>query len=169
MLRLQIMQEYLSEAIILNREPVGELDARLSVFTKKFGKFAAKAKSVSRITSKLAGHLEAGNLADVRIVEKNGLQIADALKKRRLDVAPADLYHLDLILAEAEPEPQLWRELVGGGFSWGAALRILGWDPKEAACGLCHKGKPAVFGIREQEFFCRSCASKLNQNELIFI
>ena len=162
------MLEYLSEAVVLNKEPTGDMDARFSIFTKKFGKLAAKAKSVRRTTSKLAAHLEPGNLVDVRIVEKNGLQVVDALKKRRLDVAPTDLYRLDLLLAEAESDLRLWHELLGGKFDWQATLKILGWDPKEATCVVCGK-ETAVFYIRGQEFFCTGCASKLDRNELIYI
>ena len=163
------MQEYLSEAVILDREPAGDLDVRLSVFTKRFGKFVVKAKSARRITSKLAGHLQPGNLVDARIVEKNGLQIVDVLKKRRLDIAPADLHRLDLILAEAEPEPRLWRELVGDKFVWWEVLGILGWEPAAAQCGACDGTEDLVFSISGQEFFCGNCSSKLDQNEVIYI
>lgn len=164
------MQEYLGEAIVLSREPVGELDVRFSVFTKRFGKLEAKAKSARRITSKLAGHLEPGNLIDARIVEKNGLHIADALKKRRLNVELADLRQLGAILAEAEPEPRLWRELSSGKLNWGVVLGILGWDPRAARCQACGGTKDGlVFSVRGQEFFCGECSSKLDRNEVIYI
>lgn len=163
------MQEYVSEAVILSREPVGDLDARFSIFTKRFGKLKTKAKSVRRTTSKLAGHLEPGNLADVRIIEKNGPQVVDALKKQRLGISPADLYRLDLILAEAEPDPLLWRALLGGKFNWQETLRILGWDPGEAQCQTCDGKNGLAFSVAGQEFFCGNCSLRLPQNELIYI
>ncbi len=163
------MQEYLGEAVILNREPVGDLDLRLSIFTKRFGKFVAKAKSARKITSKLAGHLQPGNLVDARIVEKNGLQIVDVLKKLRLSIAPADLHRLNLILAEAEPDLRLWRELVSGEFGWPEVLKILGWDPSVARCGACNSAEKLAFSIPGQDFFCGNCVSKLDQNEVIYI
>ncbi|MEK7212689.1 MAG: recombination protein O N-terminal domain-containing protein, partial [Patescibacteria group bacterium] len=51
------MQEYLSEAVVLDAVPNGDLDLRVHLFTKKFGKLTAKVKSARKITSKLAGHL----------------------------------------------------------------------------------------------------------------
>ncbi len=35
------MQEYLSEAIVLDKEPNSDLDVHFSIFTKKFGDFTA--------------------------------------------------------------------------------------------------------------------------------
>ncbi len=167
--RYWAMQEYISEAIVLNKEPAGDLDARISIFTKRFGKLVAKAKSARRIISKLSGHLEPGNLVDVRIVEKNGLQVVDVLKKQRLHIAPADLYHLSSIITEAEPDLRLWHELMNGKFSWGEALKILGWDPGVARCATCSGTRGLAFSVSGQEFFCGSCSSKLPQDEVIYI
>ena len=163
------MLEYLSEAVVLNKEPNGDLDARVSLFTKKFGKLVAKAKSVKRIVSKLSAHLEPGNLIDARIVEKNGLQVVDALKKSRLPINPSHLYFLDCLLPEGEAEPHIWAMLLSGDFSWPSILKILGWDPKTASCAGCNSKQVSAFDIRSQEFFCHSCSLKLSQDELLYI
>jgi len=163
------MLEYLSEAIVLNKEPNGDLDTRVSLFTKKFGKLVAKAKSARRITSKLSPHLEPGNLIDVRLVEKNGLQVVDALKKDRLHIEPADLYNLHLLFAEAEPDSRLWHDIKSENIDWRKVLAILGWDPRDATCQMCGKGDPQVFRIKSQEFFCKGCASKVAENDLLYI
>jgi len=112
------MQEYVTEAVVLDTVPSAELDVRVSLFTKKFGKLVARAKSVKKITSKLAGHLEPGNIIKIRLVEKKGLQLVDALKEREVQslsnsrelesdegghtMSPPDLYLLNQILHEAE-------------------------------------------------------------------
>jgi recombinational DNA repair protein (RecF pathway) len=164
------MQEYLSDAIVLSREPNGDLDCRFRIFTKKYGKLAAKAKSVRKVTSKLAGHLVPGNVVSVRVVEKNGPQIVDALKSAKVTAAnPRDLYLLAGLLADSEPDIGLWNLICGGKFGWLAALKILGWDPAHAVCGICRKGEPAVFDAEGQEFFCDACASKLPPDKLIYI
>ncbi len=162
------MQEYVSEALVLDKETTGVLDSRLTLFTRRFGKLTPKAKSARKITSKLSGHLEPGNLVRVRMIEKNGLQVVDALKTSRISIGLSDLYFLSRLLAEAEPEPRLWQELLTGAFSWAETLKILGWDPREAGCELC-RGEPHAFGIQSQQFFCKGCVSKLSDKELILV
>ncbi len=162
------MQEYITEALVLDREPVGELDFRISFFTRKFGKLVAKAKSARKVTSKLSGHLLPGNLADIRLVEKNGLQVVDALKKWTAAAAAPDLSFLNKILAEGEPETALWNKLSSGGFNWPEALKILGWDPEFAVCSVCARPRPEAFNIGGQEFFCRNCLPRHQTEHFVF-
>lgn len=162
------MQEYSTEAIVLDKETNGDLDVRVMLFTKKFGKLIGKAKSARKITSKLSGHLESGNLIQARLVEKGGLQIVDALKKEKLSNAPADFYFLGRLLADAEPESDLWRALTEGNFSWHEVLKILGWDPEFAACSACKK-RASAFHAKSQEFFCGVCVLNLKKEEVIYI
>jgi recombinational DNA repair protein (RecF pathway) len=187
------MQEYATEAIVLEMYPSGDYDARYSLFTKKFGKLIARAKSVKKITSKLAGHLQIGNRVRARLIEKKGLQVVDALKQSALGIGLSDLYFLDRVLHEAEPDHELWELLTGGDFNWRTGLKILGWDPAHAECAGCAGkskldsrihlrmklrtdtvrgndiGKIAVFHIRTQEFYCSGCASKVRRNEVILL
>ncbi|MBI4087588.1 MAG: recombination protein O N-terminal domain-containing protein [Candidatus Liptonbacteria bacterium] len=162
------MREYFTEAVVLDREPSGELDFRVSLFTKKFGKLMAKAKSARKITSKLSGHLLPGNIADVRLIEKNGLQVVDAIKKSSTS-SGADLFLLNKILADAEPDPALWQKVISGNLRWGEVIKILGWDPEFALCSACAIPKPESFSIRGQEFFCRTCALRSGQKELLYL
>ena len=152
----------------MHAEPNGDLDVRYSLFTERFGKLRPKAKSAKKITSKLAPHLQPGNVVGARLVEKNGLQIVDALKKRRISIPSPDLHALNQLLAEAEPDAMLWTLLSQGEFSWASALALLGWDPQGARCRACGK-LPRAFHISTQEFFCEPCASKLSRDALIFI
>lgn len=163
------MREYLSEAVVLYRLPNGNLDERVVFLTRRFGKLVGKAKSVRKITSKLSGHLQPGNLVQVRLVEKNGLQVVDALKKSRLDFALPKLRFLGEILSETEPEFKIWEMLVGRTFSWDKVLKILGWDPDFASCAVCGGTCIVSFHPKTQEFFCKECASKLPAGELLFM
>jgi recombinational DNA repair protein (RecF pathway) len=163
------MQEYFTEAVVLNCEPSGDLDSRASLFTKRFGKLTAKAKSARKITSKLAGHLQPGNLVSARLVEKNGLHIADALKISKFPLPPSDLYFLSRLLPESELEPTIWRLIFSKKIDWIEILRVLGWDPKETLCHGCAKKTPVAFDTATQEFFCADCALKVDQNDLLYI
>ncbi len=149
-------------------QPVRELDLRLSLFTKKFGKIKARARSARKITSKLAGHLQVGDLVQVRIVEKQGLQVVDALKKIRLPLSPHDLGLLDGLLPEFQPEAELWRLLGGEELPWRRVLKVLGWDPDHAHCRICQDAA-VIFDPRSQDFFCARCASKLVPDAVSYI
>lgn len=165
------MQEYLSEAIVLHSDPQSEFDMRFTFFTKRFGKISAKAKSVRKITSKLAGHLDSGTVAQVRIIEKSGPQVVDSLKKRRLDLLPNDLKILSRLLPEGEPDMRLWTSLIDGKFTWLRVLNFLGWDPEYALCRICGRANPEFFEISGQEFVCEECkkASRIPQNALLYV
>lgn len=153
------MQEYLSRAIVLDKEGRSkDADARYSLFTERYGKIAATATSSRKITSKLAGHLEPGTLAAIRIVEQRGTRLVDALAERHFSgeqaeqkksPSLADLAALNRILPEWQPEEELWKMVSGTIFSaaekmvpdtifsWSRVLAILGWDPRGAVCAQC--------------------------------
>ena len=159
----------MSEAIVLKKVPLGDCDNRYVLFTRRFGKLAAKAKSARKITSKLAGHLEPGNVIRVRLIEKSGLQIVDALKETRLGVSPENLSLFSDILPDGEAEQALWANCRTGVFAWRGILRTLGWDPEYAACTACDSPKVFSFHGRSQEFFCRQCTSKLDKGGIILM
>jgi recombinational DNA repair protein (RecF pathway) len=161
------MQEYVTDAIVLKKDPLGDLDGRYTLFTKRFGKIGAKAKSSRKITSKLASHLEPGTITKVRFIETKGTQLIDALASGRLAISIGDLHFLSQLMPDAEPEPALWELLTTGGFSWAKALAILGWDPDGAECVVCGAKKPLMFYITRQEFYCRTHASKARKDAVI--
>ncbi len=173
------MQEYVTEAVVLEKGPLRDFDARYSFFARRCGKIVGKATSARKITSKLVGHLEPGTLVRVRFLARNGgngngVQIADALKYGKLAASLTDLHFLNKMLLEGEPDAALWNELTREHreqrFPWGSVLRILGWDPREAVCEECGKDrKAAAFYIPKQEFFCASCASKLERDALLLL
>ncbi len=163
------MQESVTDAIVLKKGPLGDLDGRYTLFTKRFGKIVAKAKSSRKITSKLASHLEPGSIVKVRFIETKGIQLIDALKSARVAVSLSDLHFLNQLLPDAEPELALWELLVAGEFVWPTALGILGWDPEGAECVVCGVTHPSVFYITRQEFYCRTHASKARKDAVILI
>ena len=163
------MQEYVTDAIILRKDPLGDLDSRYTLFTKRFGKIRGKAKSSRKITSKLAPHLEPGIVAKVRFIETKGTQLIDALKSDRVQLTLNDLHLINQLLPDAEPEAGLWELLVNGKFSWAEALAILGWDPEGAECIICGECQPNFFYITHQEFYCRTHASKARRDAVISI
>lgn len=79
------MNEYLTDAIILGREDLNEFDSRVDLYTKNHGRLKAKAKSIRKSTSKLAGHLEPLMLSRVRLVDKNDILVVDSLAMDRFD------------------------------------------------------------------------------------
>lgn len=162
------MHEYMTEAVVLDREPVNELDFRISFFTKRRGKLVAKAKSARKILSKLSGHLMPGNVAQIRVVERGGMQVVDALKLGVATPSIPDLRMLNVCLADADVDHHLWHGLTEGAFDWRETLKLLGWDPGHAACATCSRHAPEAFHPRSQEFFCRPCASKLDQKTLLY-
>ncbi len=166
------MLEYVTDALVLSKEPYKDFDARYVFFTRRFGKISGKATSVRKITSKLAGHLEPGTLAQVRFVEKNhgnGTQIVDALGTGRLYAALPNLGRLAAILAEGDADEALWSALTEGRFSWREILRIQGWDPEGAVCAQCGREAAAAFLIPRQDFLCDACASKIRPDALILL
>ena len=161
------MQEYVTDAIVLRKDPLGDLDGRYTLFTKRFGKIVAKAKSSRKVTSKLAPHLEPGILSKVRFIETKGTQLIDALKSARVGLSLGELHSLSQLLPDAEPEPGLWEILESGMFAWPKTLAILGWDPEDAECIVCGGKKPAYFFITRQEFYCRTHALKARKDAVI--
>lgn len=163
------MQEYVTEAIVLRKDPLGDQDGRYALFTKRFGRVVAKAKSSRKITSKLAPHLEPGMVAKVRFIEAKGTQLIDALKMGNVALPVAQLQALNQLIPDADPEPALWELLTSGGFAWTRALAILGWDPEGAECAACGASHPEYFFITRQEFYCRTHASKAPRDAVLLI
>ncbi len=162
------MYEYRSDAVVLDAAPAGESDTRFFLYTERYGRIVARGKSARKITSKLTPHLQVGNVASVRLVEKNGLRVADALKARRLPHAPHDLAVLNRLLHDAERDAGLWALVAGDTYDWRAVLARLGWDPAHASCARCGKGASA-FIVHAQEFVCSAHASKLPAGEVVSV
>src|SRR3989344_5696162 len=163
--------EFVTDAIVLDILPVQEADARVVLYTKDFGKITAKTTSIRKITSKSAGHLQPGSLAIVRIFDKNGPQLIDAISKKRRPLSSKlvsffsllnsllgendqDLTLLtmlmDIVQDKAEPDNLI-------------ALKYLGFDPKFARCNHCGNLPIAVLSTTDTQFYCTACARNTTQ------
>ncbi|MEK7093754.1 MAG: recombination protein O N-terminal domain-containing protein [Patescibacteria group bacterium] len=160
------MREYTTPAIILRREVRGECDERISFFSRGLGKMTARTVSSRKILSKLSPHLEPGNLATLRLIEKNDLSIVDALKEKNLAWQLSNVFHLNNLLSENDTDPELWH-LLSGTPSWKKILRILGWDPQEASCEECSGTAPRYFDTRTQHFLCSDCYANFPEKATI--
>src|SRR3989344_7862372 len=127
------MREYFTEAVVLYKEPLYEIDERVFLYTKDLGKVVAKVTSGRRITSKLSPHLEPLNLVKVRLVYKNSFQVADVLKFGKLSHNNFNLLRLvkNSVINES-PDQELWEFLYNSEDSSIKALTILGFNPSFA-------------------------------------
>lgn len=174
------MTEYFTKALVLGQENSGESDKSVCLYAEDLGKVVARAKSARKITSKLAGQLEPLNFIRVRLIEKNGFQIVDALSFRKIKVSLPALELLNFtseMTIELQPDRKLWlllrktfQELAAGKkFSYKPFLDILGFSPKFAECGACGGKFPAYFFPKEQIFLCRKCGLKFPKAGLILV
>lgn len=61
-------ETYNVKAIILNRKSAAEDDSRVVMYSREAGKLELVARGTKKIKSKLAGHLEPFNLADIMVI-----------------------------------------------------------------------------------------------------
>ena len=175
------MREYYTPGIVLDREPRNELDEAITIYTKDLGKVQAFTKSSRKITSKLSGHLTPGRLANIRLVERNKLQLVDALSlppPSELKDLLLFLHFINKITPYGDADLGLWymiEEIVEGGRFSPAIYRHLverlGFLGEEAYCHYCEKNISNFFNLSETTILCADCSVKLGlkSDELIFL
>ncbi len=152
---------------MLDNEDLGDFDARIYLYTRDFGKISSKARSIRKITSKLAGHLQPLNIVQARLVNKDGIlanvRLVDALKVGQLPRTARTISILNLIKelsAEGQSDPELWDAIHSGGkdgLTGVLVLSLLGFNPDLAVCQLCGGRQPANFVYRNLDYFCSAC------------
>ena len=155
--------EYYTQALVLAKEPTGESDSQVFLYTADLGLVIAKAVGARKIVSKLAGHLEPPNIIAVRLVQKNRFQIVDALKISALPKSNNWAPILDLVkelTAEGQPDPELWRMIEGKNLEGGEILRVLGFDRAFAVCQDCGAKTPDNFLLKRLEYVCSVCLAQ---------
>ncbi len=174
------MTEYFTKALVLDQQDSGEFDKLIYFYTEDLGKVVAKAKSIRKITSKLASQLQPLNFVRVRLVEKNGFQVVDALAFNKIK-ASSLIFELVRFIKEMtfelQPDRKFWllirkisQELKNNKkFSYKPILKALGFSSEFARCNVCDSKLVVYFSSAEQVFLCRKCAFKINKNELILI
>lgn len=177
------MSEYVTQAIVLGFRESREHDKIFDFYTEDFGRIRVRAPGGRKIVSKLSPHLDVGNLATVKIVEKNALTLTDAImkddfrsSKEKKDFFPRVLRAASLLRTlapEAVPDPDLWNLLLeslqSGIVDFVAILSVLGYDPRHASCVVCGNGDISFFDEMNQEFVCDSCSSKMKENNLLYL
>lgn len=177
------MQEYVTDAIVLDVIPRGEFDREVSLYTRALGRIDAFAMSSRKPSSKFSPHLDILNLVTVRLVEKNRVTITDAATldrfeelrgSRTLRPRALDLLHLIRSLAPRfSEESEVWNEIISQFSKPEVALppfmSFFGYDTMHARCGVCETPAADFFSVRDQAFFCTRCGSKFPRNELIYV
>ena len=159
------MREYVTDAVTLRKEPVGEADVTVTLYTERLGRVLARATSARKITSRLSAHLEPLTFLAARLVEKRGsgngavrFQVVDALARGRLRCSPRVLRLLEATTPEGEPDAALWSLLQSGGdVDLRAVLRAVGFDPRHAHCDRCRNEAITHFSLPDTAYLCTSC------------
>lgn len=176
------MREYITDAIVLNREPIREFDELFTLFSRELGIIDARAISSRKSHSKFSSQLDALSLARVRVVGEGGFTIADAaLSSRfpRMRENPkilARALRVFAFLRETFPrdgiDAPVWDFFVtnfsAGEISIDAFLSLLGYDAQHAVCGGCKKSPVVAFLFDDHSFRCAGCVSKIPQSRLLY-
>ncbi len=178
------MLEHYTTAIVLDVEAKSDLDGIITLYTKSFGRIKAKAKSIKKITSKLAGHLMRGNIVSIRLIERGeggNFQVLDALSERPPRVSQELIKFigiLDRVSPVGLPDLGLWyeaeRAISQGDFSPACYRRILsnlGIDIDSAVCAECGDPHIAYFVPGDVTFLCTESAerSQIAEHEIVQI
>ena len=170
------MIEYITEAIVLDKEGRGDVDTLVTLFTKDLGKVNAKAKSMRKITSKLASHTEPGSLGTYRLVTRSPLyggkslvQLVDGLKEKTLFRHFLFLESVAKLTLEYHEDPELWDFLREGVPDQEALMRVVGFTKDNATCANCGNTRTSAFFPTDQYFLCAPCSSKVPHNLLVYL
>lgn len=175
------MKEYFTPGVVLDRESRNELDEAIILYTKNLGKVQAFTKSSRKITSKLSGHLAPGRMATVRFVERNKLQLVDALSfptSPDLKNLLPFLHFINKITPYGDPDFSLWymvEEIIKGSHFdpsvYRHLLERLGYSSGGALCHYCERNASSFFSLSETALLCDHCRPKirLKSDELIFL
>jgi recombinational DNA repair protein (RecF pathway) len=174
--RIGKVNEYYTQALVLKRLPRNDKDAQFILYTKDLGKIYATAKSVRKITSKLAGHLRLGALVDARLVHRGGsFQLIDALSKKvpcQHEEYLRFVGFLDSTIPQREPDQRMWytvREIVEScrvsAPIYRYLLQLMGFARSREAsliCQGCGKSDEVVyFYPPDIIFLCSNCLSRV--------
>jgi len=173
------MQEYTTTALVLDAEPAQEADMRVQLFTRDLGRVVCLVKAGRKPTAKLMPHLQPLTVAQVRLVEKKGVQLVDALSLQRLIQPTSSFREASELLAIAQlimqqtalnqPDSELWELMVSGRLATRDFLRVLGFDPEHARCNQCRASAPQHFLLREAEYVCRNCFARARMSAGIVV
>ncbi|MDD3752490.1 MAG: recombination protein O N-terminal domain-containing protein [Candidatus Colwellbacteria bacterium] len=169
------MTEHFTWGVVLSKNSIGEADSEYSIFTWDLGKVRARATSSRKITSKLAGHLEPGTFASVRLVRKSiegRFRIIEALRESKIESLPLIKVFdfADKLIPLEEPDLKMFSFFKKAVFSgviseakaYSSILKMSGFDPDTARCGICGSRKIAYFSPQDIMFLCLPCLERRN-------
>ena len=172
------MRECYTPALVLGLSPRKDKDAQVILYTKDLGRVSAVAKSIRKITSKLAGHLKVGTLANVRLIDAGGsYQLIDGLAFKtpcgggeQLKLAA----FLESVIPPGQPDIQMWytvSEIFEGGTItpriYRYLLRLMGFVMGSGDALICQgckgeKEEVVYFYAPDIIFLCLSCLSRVH-------
>jgi len=180
------MRLYRDQGVVLRTIKLGEADRIVTVFTLGHGKVRAVAKGIRKTTSKFGARLEPASHVALQCYRGRELDIVtqvetiDANRVLRegyglLTHAVPMLEAVDQVAQEREPNPALYRMLVGGlrtlgewrtplvtpAFFW-KLLSLEGFHPLLDGCARCGDAievrARVVFDLSEGGVLCDTCA-----------
>ena len=167
------MTEHFTWGIVLDKKAIGEADGEYSIFTWDVGKVIARATSSRKTLSRLAGHLEPGTLAMIRIVRKNErgrFRMAEALSENKTkNPTVIKVFSLtDSLIPLEQPDINIFaflknlvlNEAQSEALAYTSLLKLVGFDPKIAKCGVCGNKEIACFAVQDIIFLCAICQNK---------
>lgn len=174
--------EFITSAIVLDREPVREHDELVHLYSRNRGRLLARAVSSRRHHSRFSHHIDPLNSVTVRLVGNGRWVLADAVTCNRFSALRADVREFSRALRLAFFIREFFPEGGIDEHAWdffesnlGAArvdirgfLSLLGFGIGEA-CRKCGAQSPEKFSLDEHVFFCVSCGSKIPANRLLLM
>lgn len=170
------MREYYTPALVLGTAPRNEKDAQITLYTKDLGKVYAVARSIKKITSRLAGHLRVGALVDARLISAgSSYQLVDGLS-RRGPCGGGDLIRLALFLEEVvpreQPDVQMWytideifKRCAVSPHVYKYLLQLMGFAGGGRETPICqgckHSREVVYFYAPDIIFLCSACLSRV--------
>ncbi len=184
------MEEIVTEAFVVDREPVGEYDTIVWLYTRLFGGVRARATSLRKPTAKLAAHCDVLNSVTARLIarERGGLnyQMGDAITNDRHALwrvnAPSLQKGIKILSMVRDiawtggEDVELWnllQDIFGQPFKQQERyeerlLGLLGLDPVCAACSNCGKDQPGYITKEGMDFYCENCKIRLSPREVVY-
>lgn len=173
---------YRDQGVVLRTHKLGEADRIVSIMTRGRGKVRAVAKGVRKTKSKFGGRLEPTSHVALQLYEGRQLDIVTQAESidhfpairedlDRLARASALLESVDQVAQEGEPDPALYKMLVGGlsalatrndtmivpGFFF-KLLAIQGVAPMVDCCASCGTTEDLRwFAFLEGGVLCQKC------------
>jgi DNA repair protein RecO (recombination protein O) len=188
------MALYRESAVVLRTMRLGEADRIVTLLTEGRGKVRAVVKGVRKTKSRFGARLEPITHVELQLYEGRELdtvtqaETIDHFRTIREDLervgrATALLEAVDQVSQEGEPNPALYRMLVGAlralsansspllvaGFYW-KLLSMEGFHPMLDSCASCGSAGPFVaFDLIEGGALCRDCRRGIPMSEEAFV